>query len=85
MGRKGCGARSDNHDISVFDILVVFAVRFSYQPFNAVSLAGFVQLSINGDTEFCFHGTSVGVSFEVAHDIDSAKLCHFTFASGVGL
>ena len=74
MGCKGGGTSCDYHDIPVLDIIMIFAVCLSYQSFNAVSLAGFAQLSINGDAEFCFHGTSVGITLEIAHDINGAKL-----------
>ena len=74
MGRKGRGAGGDYHDIPVLDIFVIIAVRLSYQPFDAVSLASFSELAVNGDAEFCFHGTAVGVAFEIAHDINGAKL-----------
>ena len=74
MGCKGGGTSGDDHNIPVLDIAMIFAVCLSYQSFNAVPLAGLAQLSINGDSEFCFHGASVGVALEIANDVNGAKL-----------
>ena len=52
---------------------------------DTVAFARLAELSVYGDAKFCFHRASVGVSFEVLHDINRAQFIYFAFAPGVSL